>query len=311
MKRLVLLLPLALIAFLVKPSPGCIAIPRIPPDQVVQDISLPTQRAFLYSKDGKQHMILSVLYQGAPSEFAWVIPTESPAQVDVQPGAPFHELWKATTPRYPVRPGARAVGAAASEGAKAAPPPVTVIERKQAGPYDIAVLEARTSGGLYDWLEKNGFSLHPTVRQALDGYVKKKWYFVAARIRPDRGRQAASKLQDGTIAPLHITYKASELSYPLRVTAGNPGVSELELFVMESQPPDHAGFNRTSFQLAPEGKTGYRVDGPQGTIAYTSEFPTLRKLLPKGGRLSKYTARLTAEERKRDLVFAQLDKRAQ
>ena len=78
-----------------QPSEGCIAIP-VRPDDSQLEIALPEQRAFLYRQGDTEHMILSVQYNGATEEFAWVIPTETPAKVDVQSGAPFHELWKAT-----------------------------------------------------------------------------------------------------------------------------------------------------------------------------------------------------------------------
>lgn len=288
----------------VQPSLGCIAIPREDPN--VQDIKLPEQRAFLYSSGSTQHMILSVKYEGAPGEFAWVIPTESQAKVDVQAGAPFHELWDATTPRYPAK--RKAAISRAPGGAKGAavPPDVKVLERKVAGPYDIAVLQAKTNGGLYDWLKKNGFSTNATVRQALSSYVDKNWYFVAARIRPGKAGQVSKALQEGTIAPLRISYQAKELSYPLRVTAGNPGTSKIELFVLADKPPQHAGFALSSFEMTPRASNIFQVQGPEGTTAYQQAFPTLQKIMPKGGTLSKYTAVLPASERKRELVFAEL-----
>ncbi len=299
-------LALGLLVGNVQPTLGCIAIPRDRPGPVPYDIKLPEQRAFLFSEGKTQHMILSVKYEGPPGEFAWVIPTETQAKVDVQAGAPFHELWKATTPR---RSKVEAQMPTMTRGGAAAPgaaPPVQVLERKAAGPYDVAVLKASTSGGLYDWLKKNGFSTNSSVRQALSSYVKKDWYFVAARIRPGKEGQVGKSLVDGTIAPLKISYKASELSYPLRVTAGNPGTSKIELFVLNQKPPQHAGFQVETFALTPKSPTAFEVNGGPGTDLYQDAFPTLRKLLPKGGNLSKYTAILPAEQRKRELSFAKL-----
>ena len=297
-------LGLSLLLGTMQPSAGCIAIPRDTPNQ--QDIKLPEQRAFLYSSGKTQHMVLSVKYEGAPSEFAWVIPTESQAKVGVQSGAPFHELWKATTPRYPARPQVARASKAPGGSLEGANADVQVLERKVAGPYDIAVLQAKTDGGLYDWLKSNGFSTNATVRQALSSYVDKNWYFVAARIRPGKQGQVSKALEEGTIAPLHIAYLAKELSYPLRVTAGNPGTSKIELFVLTSQPPQHAGFGVESFKMAPRSKESFQVQGPPGTTTYEEAFPTLGKLIPKGGTLSKYSAVLPAAERKRELVFSKL-----
>ncbi len=298
-------LALGLLLGTIQPTHGCIAIPRDRPGPTPNDIKLPEQRAFLYSEGKTQHMILSVKYEGPPGEFAWVIPTETQAKVDVQGGAPFHELWKATTPRRPARKAPTIRGAGATAPGAAAPP-VKVLERKAAGPYDVAVLQASTSGGLYDWLKKNGFSTNNTVRQALSSYVDKNWYFVAARIRPGKEGQVGKSLVDGTIAPLKISYQAKELSYPLRVTAGNPGTSKIELFVVNAKPPQHAGFQVQSFTLTPKSPTAFEIDGGPGTDIYQDAFPTLRKILPKGGTLSKYSAVLPAEQRKRELSFAKL-----
>jgi hypothetical protein len=300
MKKLIAFSALFAMALMMSPLPsqGCIAIP-IRPDDSDLEMALPEQRAFLYRQGQTEHMILSVQYNGATEEFAWVIPTETQAKVDVQGGAPFHELWKATA--LLPRPSARSskgegVGAVAPQG-------VQVLERKVAGPYDIAVLKASSGGGLYKWLRDNGFGLNQSTRNALDDYIKKDWYFVAARIRPGQKGQAQSALRNGTIAPLHIAYKAKELSYPLKVTAGNPGTSEIELFVLTEEPPQHAGLDATSFRLTPYGSDKFKVDGPQDRLTKDGSFPTLRKLIPKGGVLTKYSGRMGTAQRQRDLIF--------
>lgn len=272
------------------------------PDDSTIEMNLPEQRAFLYRQGQVEHMILSVQYTGATEEFAWVIPTETRAQVDVQGGAPFHELWKITEIAQPrVATQGMDEGALAPSGAG-----VRVFERKVAGPYDIAVLQASTGGGLYQWLRSNGFGLNRQSRAALDEYVQKRWFFVAARIRPGKNKNIDQALREGTIAPLHISYRANELSYPLRVTAGNPGSSKIELFVVADEPPTHAGLESYSFKLKPDGSKGFKVAGPPGAVTSQGEFPTLRKLLPRGGTLTKYTGVLAEAQRQRDLVFARM-----
>lgn len=291
------LLALALLAYQPLPSHGCIAIP-VRPDDSELEMNLPEQRAFIYRKGKNEHMVLSVQYNGATSEFAWVIPTESRAHVDVQGGALFHELWDITRmARPPGKAATRSTVGGAPEGAQ-----VTVIERKQAGPYDIAVLQAKSGGGLYQWLRKNGFGLNQNTRNALDDYVQKNWYFVAARIRPGKRGQVDEALKGGTIAPLHITYKAEKLSYPLRVTAGNPGSSKIEIFVLTPKPPQHAGLQADTFKLTPSG-SGFKVSGPPRSVTNSGKFPTFKKLCPQGGVLTKYHGTMTTAQRQRDLVF--------
>lgn len=300
MKRLVL--SLLLLAVTAVPALACIALPR-DPDGQADDIGLPEQRAFLYREGRNEHLVLSVQYDGAPGEFVWVIPTEGRPKVDVQAGAPFHELWKATKLLQPAVRGNMETSAAAPGGA----PPVTVVERKTAGPYDIAVLQATSGLGLFGWLRQNGFALDPQARDLLDDYVKKNWYFVAARIRPGGAQGTITEnLRNGTIAPLHLTYPAKELAYPLRVTAGNGGSSEIELFVVADKPIQAVGLTAETFTLTPQGSKGFAISGNRRAATPSGDFPTLRKLLPKGGTLTKYSGTLTRAQRQRDLVFARM-----
>ena len=191
--------------------------------------------------------------------------------------------------------------------APGAAPPVRVIERKTAGPYDVAVLQATSGLGLFGWLRQNGFALDPQARDLLDDYVKKNWYFVAARIRPGGARgQVSENLRNGTIAPLHLTFPAKELRYPLRVTAGNGGVPEIELFVQADRPLSVPGLRADTFTLKPQGARGFQVSGPPGAVCSGGDFPTLRKLLPAGGTLTRYSGTLNRAQRQRDLVFARI-----
>jgi len=287
------------------PSLACIAIPGPPPKDRVglnPSIRLEEQRAFLYRTGQYEHLVLSVQYEGGTGQFAWVIPTETRPQVDVQAGAPFHELEEATRV---VASGERALPQA--PGGVRSTAGVQVLERKEVGPYDVAVLKADSEGGLFQWLKSNGFPLSQNARAALDHYVRRNFVFVATRIRPARAEDAttAERLRTGTIAPIHLTYKAGQLSYPLRVTAGNPGPSRMLLYVAGSQPAIPApGLDVQKFQLRPQGAKGFAVAGPPGTVhADGGEFPTLRKLLPKGGQLVRYAGVMTDEQRQQDLVF--------
>lgn len=297
------LLAFGLFALAGLPCLACIAIPG-PAQGPPRPIRLEEQRAFLYRAGQHEHLVLSVQYEGGTGQFAWVIPTETRPQVDVQPGAPFHELEEATRVLPPVQ---RSASEMAPGGAAPPTAGVQVLERKEVGPYDVAVLKADSEGGLYQWLKTNGFPLSQNARAALDTYVRRKFTFVATRIRPASAENAATaeRLRTGTIAPIHLTYKAAQLSYPLRVTAGNPGPSRMLLYVSSSQPAlQSTGLNAQTFQLRPQGSSGFTVGGPPGTVhADGGDFPTLRKLLPKGGSLVRYAGVLTDEQRQQDLVF--------
>ena len=194
---------------------------------------------------------------------------------------------------------------------------VTVLERREEGPYDLALLSATSSGGLYEWLKANDFQVTQNAKGHLNYYVERKFIFVAARIRNGAKDNAAiaEKLRSGTIAPMHLTFKAKKLSYPLKVTAANPGPSEMELYVagsVEAYKPSRSkdpfagpGLSQQTFQLTPSASDGFQVSGPPG-VSPSGSFPTLRRLIPAGGKLTKFTATLNDEQRQQDLVFANI-----
>lgn len=296
------------------PGQSCCALPRLDPvASQPASIHLDKQSAFLWQEGKQEHMLLSVIYSGGTSEFAWVIPVESRPQVKVEKGAPFTELRRLTELHLTEAAMARAPGAAAGAPEKG----VTVLERREEGPYDLALLSATSSGGLYEWLKQNRFEVNKNARGHLDYYVQRKFIFVAARIRNGAKDNAtiAQRLRSGTIAPMHLTFQAKQISYPLKVTAANPGASEMELYVAGSveaykprqgkDPFSGPALKHVTFQLKPGSGTTFEVSGPSGVMP-SGDFPTLRRLLPKGGALHKFTAVLNDEQRQQDLVFANI-----
>lgn len=299
------------------PALSCIAVP-MEPRQGFQpaSITLDRQSAFLWQGKGQQHMLLSVKYSGTSDQFAWVVPVESRPTVTVEKGAPFTELRRLTEVVQPVL---RAPEVAMAPGS-AAPKSVTVLERKEEGPYDIAVLSATSGRGLFEWLKENRFHVSKNARGQLSYYVDRKYVFVAARIRNSaQGNQTvAQRLKEGSIAPMHLAYQAKYLTYPLKVTSGNPGMSDMEIYVagrvqphrMRDRPDPFAGndtgMKQETFRLTPNGGSGFRISGPPGTVHSQGDFPTLRRLISEGGELHKFTARLSDAQRQEDLVFAKL-----
>jgi len=304
-----------------QPVSSCCALPREPIQGLQPStITLDQQSAFLWREGSQEHMLLSVKYSGSTEEFAWVIPVESRPQVTVDKGAPFTELRRATEILIQTR---ASKGSNAEGGAPGgAPPEVTVLERKEEGPYDLAILSATSGGGLYKWLKANKFYLSKNAKGHLNYYVDKKYVFVAARIRSGaQGNQAiANRLRQGSIAPMHLTFKAKELTYPLKVTAANPGISSMELYVAgpvdphrvrEHKPDPFAprndtGLKQETFRLTPSGKEQFTITGPPGIANSGANYPTLRRLMPKGGELHKFTAVMNDSQRQEDLAFARL-----
>jgi hypothetical protein len=284
------------------PVLACMAIPMRPSNDPRVQMHLTEQRALIYQDKGEEHLVLSVKYEGATPQFAWVIPTETRPQIAVQKGAPFHELWRLTEIRRPTHAMAPA---AAAGGIGSLDKAVQVVERKVEGPYELIVLRGDNGSALYEWLSRNGFGLTTDSRQALDYYAQKGWYFACARLRPGGADNASIQkhLRDGTIAALHLHYKATRLSYPLRVTAGNPGDSKMEIYVIGGRVQAPRMLEALQFELRPQGSQGFAVSGPPGLVSNAGDYPALRAMLAQGGTLHKFTGVMTTAERNADLVF--------
>jgi hypothetical protein len=155
---------------------------------VQQDIREPEQKAVLLYREGKprgqvpgrETLILSVKYEGAAGDFAWVVPVPSRPQVEKGDAKIFEELAALTAPKVEEGGEAmmtrfRAAGAGARMG-------VEVVERRPVGVYDVAILSASDEKALANWLKDNGYALPGDPEPVLKHYVEKGWYYVAMRI---------------------------------------------------------------------------------------------------------------------------------
>jgi len=172
----------------------------------------PEQKAAIIFRDGVEDLIISPRFSGKASRFAWIIPTPSRPTVGKVGGALFHELAALV-----YRPGPQPAGG--TEKAMARPAGVIVLERKQVGAYDVAVLQAGDSGALVRWLRDNGFAMVPAAEKPIRAHVAEKWTFVAARVSVP---EAARGLSEGTLAPIRLTFRTERPVYPLRVSSANP-----------------------------------------------------------------------------------------
>lgn len=196
-------------------------------------ISEPAQKAVVFYRDGREQLIISPSYQGPPGGFAWVVPVPARPQVKVLRGALFHELARVVEPP-PSSVGRRtleAVGAAAPTGRA-----VTVLERETVGAYDVSVLSATEGGALQTWLARNGYALPGAARRPLAEYVREKWTFVACRVKTPR---IARGLEQGTLAPLSLTFPARDLVYPMRLSSVNPRPFRLVLYLLRATDGDN------------------------------------------------------------------------
>jgi hypothetical protein len=235
---------------------GCFVAPPFVWDKH-KDINEPTQKAILVYDAGQEDLILQVKYNGPVEEFGWLVPV--PGLPTVQKGSMecFYELSRYTQQHWEPPPPTAGKARSASLGVDSAggssPPPVKVIEIKTVGAYEVAVLSARDTGSLENWLNANGFSFPKGKEAVIDAYVQQQWYFVAVKIDLHKGggfqlvsgppRQAhgvksevAEKLATGELQPLHLSFASDRCIFPLKISSVNGTPSEVQVYVLSPEP---------------------------------------------------------------------------
>lgn len=105
---------------------------------------------------------------------------------------------------------------------------IEVVKELRVGAYDAKVLRAGSSADLIGWLKQNGFAFTEADSAALDGYIKRGWLFITARIAPDANESFG---RGGMSPPLLLRFDAKSVVYPLALTATAGRATEVSLYV--------------------------------------------------------------------------------
>ena len=215
------------------------------------DIREPTQKAILVYDAGREDLLIQVKYEGALEDFGWLIPVPGLPTIDQGTMGPFYELSQLTQRGF----AARQAYLSSRGGTPAEPDQVRIIAVKTVGAYEVAILSGKDARSLGNWLEANGYVVPNNSRELVDEYVRKGWYFVAARIQLDpntsfklipnpghlkaqpRYRQTVqTQLSTGELHPLRISFDTARCIFPLKISAVANKSSEISLYVLSKEP---------------------------------------------------------------------------
>jgi hypothetical protein len=94
---------------------------------------------------------------------------------------------------------------------------VTVEASYDVGEYDVAILSARESDGLVNWLKDNGYKIPADAEAVLGSYIKQKMRFFVAKVNLDH----MPLLRNGYLRPLQVRYETAKFMLPLRLGTVN------------------------------------------------------------------------------------------
>jgi hypothetical protein len=261
------------------------------------DIREPEQKALILFDRGVQDLVLEVRYEGAVSDFGWLVPL--PSHPRMRPDDPkiFEELSRRTQDFHAPR-SLRSARMGATAGLKEEHG-VTELERARVGVYDAAVLQGADGKSLERWLAANDFRLPRDGADVFDACAKRGWVFVALRIAPERTDSSTQKaLADGTLQPIRFRFATAEPVFPLRVSALGGATADVLLYTLSTSPLVRRGDGPGTWHVGVHGP--WHEVGEENPIA---DFPR-----PEGQRLylSKLRARLEPGEME-DVAFDRYD----
>ena len=111
---------------------------------------------------------------------------------------------------------------------------VDVLQTVKAGVYDVTTIKGQTGKAVEQWLASNGFASPPLAATIIQEYVSSDWCFLAAKVSTE---------SSGTVThhPLKVTFPASQVIYPLKLTGSDGEPIQLDLFVIADRQACAAG----------------------------------------------------------------------
>lgn len=103
---------------------------------------------------------------------------------------------------------------------------VEVLDRRLVGSYEVEVVAAADPAAMSAWLAERGLASTPAADRVIAEYVSEGWVFVASQLQRE-----ASSAEPMTPHPLLFRFPATQMVYPVRLTATDGRPLGLELYV--------------------------------------------------------------------------------
>jgi len=207
------------------------------------DIHEPEQKALILFDRGLEDLVLEARYEGAVSDFGWIVPL--PSRPRMRPDDPkiFEELSRRTQDFHaPTSPRSARMKATMGMSREIG---VTKLERARVGVYEAVVVQGSDGKSLERWLAANDFRPPKGGAEVFDEYARRGWVFVALRIAPERADSTTQKaLADGTLQPIRFRFATPEPVFPLRVSALGGADSDVLLYTLSPSPLVRRGGGR-------------------------------------------------------------------
>lgn len=173
--------------------------------------------------DGKITAQILINYAGEAEDFAWLLPVPTMPEISLGSQQAFQSLGWRTQPTwtldwqsqgaecnwwwlYPPMAASEDSDTAGNGGDR----DVSVLARKEVGPFDTVVLQSSSTDDLIAWLDEHDYDQPPEARPLIEHYVRQDMVFVALRLLKDE--------PTGAIQPIALTFDEAAPCVPLVLT---------------------------------------------------------------------------------------------
>ena len=220
------------IASLVALAPDAVACPTVAtgtPNGLTYD----TAKTSIVHQNGRTTFTVSINPSGESQEFALVMPVPALLQetdIAVLDSSVFEHLEGYTGLLTMADAGCALGGDAAADSdgdgggggsGGTAGGTVHVEAEYLVGDYQITILSAEESAGLFTWLNTNGYNLAAPTLPVLEDYIAQGMYFMAAKVSEE-----ATAADGSSLPPLQVAYNSSNISIPIRLAALNASTQQ-------------------------------------------------------------------------------------
>lgn len=173
-----------------------------------------------------EHFMRRAEFSGAGGDFGFIFPSPTePLRIEVANSGAFGLLESLHRMRKAM--GSKASGGGFGGGRAGG---VEVLQQKEVGDYEVAVLRANNGNALGDWLKKYGFGMRPSIKLWLDHYAKQGWILSAFKYKGQKGAVPTSAVC--------ISFRAKQPHYPYKMpfdTWPTGHFRPLDLFVVSQR----------------------------------------------------------------------------
>jgi hypothetical protein len=193
-------------------------------------VTVVTGHRMVFSVSQQQTVLWDQIeYSGSPQDFAWILPVQAGATLQLSHDEFFSALDSLTDPVITgpspncngAGGGGLGCGSASASGNFASADyggsgsSVQVVSQSVVGPYDTVTIQSTDPNAIYDWLNANGYATPDAMRPTIDAYVQGGFDFLAVRLAPGQGVQA--------MQPVRVVTQGAGLVLPLRMVAAGVG----------------------------------------------------------------------------------------